>query len=228
MYRRFPNRLLNAALAVSIPLAALLALLLVLTAPANDASAYHYHSPRMELGKMHSSASSRHEEFCVYTDGSITQANAYNRVAASLWIDGARDWDGLASNKVWFVPYSNPCPGLSNRSTIEIEYQVLSGGCGGVSCANLTNPYDGGYGHTDYNFAYVTLKTSHLTGGAALYHHVVNHETGHVLGFKDPNFQGDCVLSIMHSIYYGCTSNLEWPSDGDIWVGTTIANNTAP
>lgn len=196
---------------------------------ATPVRAYHYHQPHVELGTMHSSASSRNEEFCVYvSDSSMTQSSAYNAVAHSLWIDGARDWDGLGANKVWFIPYSNSCTSLPNRSTIEIEYRVLTNGCGGVSCTALTNPYNGGYGHTDYLFAYVTLKTSHLTSGAPLYHHVVNHETGHVLGFLDPNYYGNCVDSIMHSIHYGCSTNREYPSDGDIWVGTTIANNTAP
>jgi hypothetical protein len=162
----------------------------------------------------------------------LSQATAYNRVAGALWIDGARDWDGLASNKVWFWPYSTACPSLSNRSTVEIEYEVRQGGCkdgSGYSCVEaFTNQYwDSAMGHYDYKFAYVTLKTAHLTGGAALYHHVVNHETGHILGFRDGAGSSDCPVSIMHSIAYGCSANLEWPSDGDIWVGTTIANNTA-
>ncbi len=191
------------------------------------ARAYHYHSPPIHIWSMHEYSSATHEEFCVHTDGSLDQPTALARVKGALWVDGTREWDGLASSKVWFIPYSGSCPTLANRASIEIEYYVSAGGCGGVSCANLTDPYFGPLWHNEYKYAYVTLKTSHMTSGSALYHDVVNHETGHVLGFKDPNY-GDCPLSVMHSRYYGCASDLEWPSDGDIWVGTTIANNSAP
>ncbi len=113
---------------------------------------------------------------------------------------------------------------------MEIEYEVRSAGCrdgSGYSCASVTGPYNGGYGHTDYTHGWVTLKTAHLTGGAPLYHHAVNHETGHILGFRDGAGATDCPVSIMHSIAYGCSANYEWPTDGDIWVGTTVANNSA-
>jgi len=91
---------------------------------AEPALAYHYWKPPLHIGFMHSSASSRNEEFCVYTDASIAQSTAYSRIAGALWVDGWRTWDGLASNKVWVVPYLDPCPSLTNRANMEIEYEV--------------------------------------------------------------------------------------------------------
>ena len=79
-------------------------------------------------------------------------------------------------------------------------------------------------GTRNYTYAFVRFKTSHLNGSVALYHHAVNHETGHILGLKDPNYYGHCTDSVMHSKYYGCATDRQWPSGADRTRATNIAN----
>lgn len=186
---------------------------------------------------------SDNETFCSWSqDAAFSQTTLQTRIAQGLWVDSTSyEWEGMAAGKVDFTYYSQPCTSLSasTRASTEFEYTVkantvsLCGGSGtGVSCAGL-----GGYffnsavGHGDYNKGYVTFKTAHLSGSSALYHHVVNHESGHILGFCDPGASGcattGCPGSVMHSAYYGCT-DLQFPSAGDIWVGTTIADDNVP
>lgn len=62
-------------------------------------------------------------------------------------------------------------------------------------------------------------------------HHVVNHETGHVLGLKDPDQISpgvyDCLgnVSVMHSQFYGCAYNREWPTWNDHNTVVLLAEN---
>jgi hypothetical protein len=159
----------------------------------------------------------------------MSHSTAFTRVRNTLYIDNpSEDWDGLAGNKIYFVPVSQPCNQASCRACINIEYWVRSTGCNGVSCQWFTSYYNSHDGANDYLYAYVRFKTSHISGSTALYRHVINHETGHILGLKDPNYTGHCMTSVMHSIYYGCSSNLQWPSSGDRSKVTNIANKVVP
>jgi len=166
------------------------------------------------------------EDFCaLIEDGSIGLNTAATRIRATLHQDDAsHDWDGLAVNKVFFIAVSLtiPCNQLANRANIQIEYWVHSSGCGGVSCQWFTSPTISHNGRQDYLYAYVRFKTSHISGSTFLYHHVINHETGHILGLADPPY-GDCKVSVMHSAHYGCTDR-EWPQSGDRVLVTDIAN----
>ena len=198
-------------------------LALALLAVSGDRAAAS-HMSGLEIYTMHSG---ENEDYCVWIqDGSMNHNTAVSRIRATLYVDNpSQDWDGLASNKVYFITLWGSCPTLSYRSTIPIEYWVRSNGCGGgVSCQWFTNYRSDHGGHNDYTYAYVRFKTSHLNGSVALYHHAVNHETGHILGLKDPNYYGHCVDSVMHSKYYGCDADRQWPSGADRTRVTNIAN----
>ncbi len=178
--------------------------------PGSTAEADHPNG--LHLLAMHSS--SVHEDFCVLIeDGSMSWSTARTRIRNTLWVDNpSGDWDGLAGNKVWFVDEGVPCDQSPDRASIELEYYVHSSGCGGVSCQWYSYFWDSHGGYQDWIYGYVRFKTSHINGSTFLYHHVINHETGHHLGLADGD--GSCPGSIMHSAYYGC-SDLEWPSTAD-------------
>lgn len=194
----------------------------ILFTPVYNANASH--SSGLHLRSHHESTN---EEFCVWVeDSSIAHDTVLSRVRGTLYLDNpSEDWDGLTNNKVYFIPYFRPCPDLSFRSDIEVEYWARSSGCDGLSCSWKEQPaYNPNTVHTDYRWAYVRFKTSHLTSGTFWYHHTINHETGHVLGLKDPDWWGQCADSVMHSGVYGCTDR-EWPSWSDRDKVTRIAEN---
>jgi hypothetical protein len=193
-----------------------------------NTSAYHptiYGSYGYHLNSIHSV--SAYEDFCVWVrDGSIAHSEALGRIRKTLYLDNpSEDWDGLANNHVYFWPWYDPCPSYPShqRILIELEYWVESGGCDGVSCAWKYGDPMQASGHYDYPYYYVLFKTTHLSGSVALYHHVVNHETGHVLGLADGN--GTCPDSVMHSRYYACSIDREWPSFYDRYSVETLVYN---
>lgn len=51
---------------------------------------------------------------------------------------------------------------------------------------------------------------------------------GTLWGSADPNYYGQGVASVMHSIYYGCSTDEPFPTGGDIWNGTLIADGNVP
>lgn len=177
------------------------------------------------------------ENFCVtVVDSSMSFDDALNHVKNTLLhSDG---WDGLKAGKVMFSGGSTPCDQLPSISNIEIQYRVKDStpDCGGLNCVSFLPDdeyFDTRSGQTEYRHAYVIFNTTYIAGSQPLYQHTVNHETGHALGLCDggpgadedkvPPWLGcqsdpdhyDCVVSIMHSEYYGCT-NRTWPTSLDL------------
>lgn len=220
---------------------AMMAGVLFVVAGQPPADAHHNWYPPIHAESIHSATD--YETFCSWSqDPAFNQVALQIRIAQGLWLDSpAYEWHGMAGGKVAFSYYQTPCTDMASnaRASTELEYTVkavTTSTCGGpwpgYSCVNLSAPYfNASVGHTDYAKTYITFNTSHLNGSSALYHHAVNHETGHALGFCDPTnpncYSPACVDSVMHSQAYGCV-NLEFPSAGDIWVGTTIANDDVP
>jgi hypothetical protein len=226
-------RMLRVYLAIAVVTAVVTSVVSSFVNPQNT-QANHYWIPPIHVESMHNA--SDNETFCAWSqDAAITYTTIQDRVKNSLWIYApSYKWQGMASNKVNFGWYSPACNVLtpSSRAASEIEYTALSNGCGGTSCAGLDlSFYNASVGHNDYSKAYITFKTSNISGsdlpGIALYEHTINHETGHALGFRDPAY-GSCVASVMHSKYYGCSTNEQFPTGGDIWNGTLIANDNVP
>lgn len=192
-----------------------------------------WHPTYTELWAMHTQYS---EEFCVQVlDGSMSDSTLYSRVRETLYVDNpSQDWDLLAWDGaqykiVWVGKGSTPCDSQLDRVNIEVQFSASSGGCGGTpvdSCLDWWDGYAGTHGsHDDYYYAYVKFATFHINPNVPFeYHHVVNHETGHILGLQDPPPCGSTWVSVMHPDYY-CTGStkLEWPDPDDIWCVDQVA-----
>lgn len=202
----------------------LLVMLLLVVLPA---SATHY--SMSEVRNMHNTSS---EEFCVNVDAGakISQPEAFTKIKNILLYDNtAEDWHGVANNRIYFLPWTTPCSQLTPNQhvTMEVFYDVKLSSlseCGapgrfgdGVNCVRKYGAVlDDHDGHTDYQAAWVTLNDDYLV--AADLPHVINHETGHVLGLKDgsPSNPVCNPPSIMHPSYYGCPNFYPyWPTQAD-------------
>lgn len=184
-------------------------------------------------------------------DDGFTWDMAFNAVLGTLQSDNTdADWNFLLNgpnaknSQVLFTPIG-PCDDLTDadQARIKIIYQVRNaGGCGGVSCVEPQGaPTTDEAGHSVYPQYLATIKTSHIDGTSPedieLRHHLLSHETGHILGLDDPYYLEDdlsnayqChlypawdVISVMHpNSIYGCqadgvgqTDDVEWPTEGD-------------
>jgi hypothetical protein len=110
----------------------------------------------------------------------------------------------------------NPCYPSQYGAYFDVQYRIRANqsvnGCGSVSCvAHYSPTWNASWGHNDFGLSIAFMRTDHL------YPHAVNHETGHVLGLKDPEMQGDCPTggSIMHSRFNGCTVDYAYPTYND-------------
>jgi hypothetical protein len=167
------------------------------------------------------------ETYCVDSykaQGIISFQEAFNRVVGTLQhANPGEDWHGLNYDHVFFEPvYNYNCSDV-DQSAIEIRYNVAAGqhmpyptcwyGGQPFSCAlpekAIWNPDTS---RTEYNYYNVWLKGDVLAGAEGTYRHLINHETGHVLGLYDggPNWDAhrtwdtSCPGSIMHSGSYDC------------------------
>lgn len=219
----------------------LLGVLARLYAPSADAN--HIWQPHNHVATINTF---NPEDFCVWLEeddyGNVLSTmdftTAWSRIHDTLTIDNpSENWNVLQGGKVqWIGGGPTPCDEQPSRTFFDIEYWVrddttgpIPQGCGGTSCAwpHGDYTYDPLVDHSEYQYYTVRFKTAHINhadpGGAYKpWHHAINHETGHVLGLKDPDYIGDCPesqggeASVMHSqFYYGCTVNLEWPSASD-------------
>lgn len=169
------------------------------------------------------------EQYCV-EDINTYLAYDYvlNEVRNTLVVENtAYNWDLKRSGATDFRTVYTACRNLNNstsptRNEVEIEYNVedtvvtAPASCGGTSCAAPAGAtWYGPYGRIEYQWYNVWLKGNLIASGGDTRRHVVNHETGHVLGLADGD--DSCPYSIMHPSYYGCpgNGNPAWPSDGD-------------
>lgn len=177
------------------------------------------------------------EKVCVEAAGSsMSQSTARSRVNNTLKYDNpSSDWHGLASNRIFFEVNTIYCGNMTTSQLNDMKMRVYVKDYTGnicpnnanVSCVQQWSPviHNGHYGHA-YQIVY--FKTSHINGSAAVYHHTIGHEFGHTIGLGDPSDRNgnDCNwTSIMHSIYYGCSTDYEWPTSSDRTNVTNTANH---
>jgi len=152
------------------------------------------------LGSMHSLD---HEEYCEDTSGSSGDPDEiHDFLVDTLWGDDStggphanENWDQVnGTYKVFFVPMGavSNCAGVFVTWINYIVMDDTASICGrnpttglGYACVR----HDGrvcGDNHCHYNQARVYTRTGHLSGQGDGSRHVVNHESGHVLGLLDP------------------------------------------
>lgn len=198
------------------------------------------------------------EDFCVETAGSsVPFPEAHNPIRYTLIYDNPSEgYDRLNYDHIYFQdaywqayqgcdPMAGP-GGDPSIEQVEIRYYIrdtdnLHPLCRGFSCVVEDQFWWSSDAGTGYRYYNVYLKTSAFT--STLQRHLINHETGHVLGLADggpesPFPNSGCLWSIMHPQYenipeYGCDGSsparspyippLDWPTGGDldrIWRNT--------
>lgn len=176
-----------------------------------------------------------YEWVCVDTKQSTASWwTTLSKVRDTLLYDNPTNrWDSLAYDsgnngyKIYFAFETlNHCSDSPNLSSMRMRVYVkddTTSPCGGTACVAHYGQIDGGH---NYTYEIVTLATRHVTGTTALHHHVINHEFGHTLGLSDPPDRSgtNCGTSVMHSKYYGCSTDHEFPQSSDMSSATTIAN----
>lgn len=199
----------------------------------SPAAASHLTWDVRHLGTMHSAYID--EDLCVESSNTTQSwSTAQTNISNALWIDNpsadqkwdAKGWDPNANGghyKVWFwAHWENPCQLINPtfRSIITIEYWLHDDNtstCGArtASCAIGSQLFADDLGHNSYRYYYIHLYAPYTTGAQlpGYYHHQVNHESGHALGFADGD--GTCPDSVMHSTAYGCGTDRYYPSAGD-------------
>ena len=174
------------------------------------------------------------ENYCVDVGFAppMAHADALARVAGPLRLDDpSNDWNGLKGGRVAFGQRDNQCSQSPGSAGIELKYFVENSTlCSfhGQPRPQASCPFEDGEprwnnvtGHREYESFTILLHAADLQDNA-FYHHLVNHETGHVLGLQDggPIETADpgpipCEPSIMHDYYHGCSVNYDYPTFSD-------------
>jgi hypothetical protein len=178
------------------------------------------------------------EQYCVQSHtASIDGTRMFNFIEETLAKMGSGYiWDGTAGWRVDLWRTSKFCNGYdtATRGTIEYEYHVkddwweVSLCQGAYSCVVFDNGVFDGY-HTHYKWGYSYLQTEHVWDYNNRTRKFINHETGHILGLKDPDYYGHCMNSVMHNDLYasmGCTDPTWYPTANDKNSVTRIADRT--
>jgi hypothetical protein len=185
---------------------------------------------------------SQRENFCVEASNStMPWSTARNRVRKTLVVERTDvNWNLKQGGYTDFrTVTAASCYNLNNftsptRDSVEIEYYVEDAGnetspdaCGDTSCAaaDADGPHwNGPHGRVEYQWYYVWLRADLIRGddfgNPDTRRHVINHETGHVLGLADGGPTAPSTAdptcptggSVMHPSYYGCGTHLIWPS----------------
>ncbi|SEL75114.1 hypothetical protein SAMN05444354_10899 [Stigmatella aurantiaca] len=175
------------------------------------------------------------EQYCILPlTAAVNATQIANLIEETLAKMGAGQmWDGTGAWRVDLWRAAKFCNQYDSatRATIGIEYQIADSWasvCGGdlYSCVVQSNPVvDPVNGHTHFKWMYSHLKAQHLSTDVTRARKFINHETGHVLGLKDPSGPNDCSHSVMHNdLYsnYGCLDKVWYPTPNDVASVTKI------
>ncbi|MFP2923741.1 hypothetical protein ACLESO_00725 [Pyxidicoccus sp. 3LG] len=179
------------------------------------------------------------EEYCIMSSTSgmpaSTIAPFIQQTLTQLSFDVI--WDGSADWRVDLWRTQKFCNEYStaDRNRIEVEYRVAESWasvCGGdiYACVTSVSPVtDSSGAHQHYKYMNVHLKREQMAalGSTDRARKFINHETGHVLGLRDPNYYGHCMHSVMHNNLYlslGCTDPVWHPTSSDFASVRNIAN----
>ncbi|MCY1076651.1 hypothetical protein [Archangium lansingense] len=213
--------------------------------PLAHASHSHNGSYQVHLSTIHDNngtstmPGSLDEQYCIL---SLTSSVDGTRMAGFIEetlakLDFSLVWDGTGNWRVDLWRAAKLCNQYDSatRATIGIEYHIAdswASQCGGdiYSCVVQDNPVvDPVNGHTHFKWMYSYLKAQHVSGYDTRARKFINHETGHILGLKDPGYYGDCMNSVMHNDLYssmGCTDPVWYPTTSDFTSVKKIQDRT--
>lgn len=158
------------------------------------------------------------EDYCVSSHTSAVSTTALgNFIENVLTKRTGQMWDGAAGWNVDLWRTAKKCEDYpsAERAAIGTEYHVADAWpnvplCGNTtySCTVLSKPTIDSTGkHQHYEWAVIHFQARHVSALDERARSFINHETGHVLGLRDPaSFGGDCEESVMHNGLYGCTA----------------------
>lgn len=213
--------------------------------PVAHASHSHTGSNQIHIATIHGNngtstgPGSQDEQFCPMSHTSAVSSTWLgDAVQNTLTKQPGYMWDGAAGWRVDLWRTQKACNeyDAATRNTIEIEYYTKEDWwdvelCQGYySCVVADNAvWDSVGGHTHYNWMYVRFQLEHIYNTSVdRQRKFINHETGHVLGLRDPAGQGtDCsVVSVMHNDLYGCNYSVWYPTSSDLAAVTRVADRT--
>jgi len=184
------------------------------TAEANNfkAAGAHIQSIHSILGK---------EKWCTDVHSSTySLANALTVINAAYTGGGSGDWHGVYNGAIDLSDaLFGQCfdtPGW--QSAYRLIDQVVTNSQAYCVTATSCQYMLYGYGcnpSCHYQSSHQILRQSNMEV-YPLQIHTVNHETGHAFGFDDPHGTG-CPAggSVMHSVYYGCSTDYSFPTQLD-------------
>jgi hypothetical protein len=182
------------------------------------------------------------EQYCIMSETSAMPASTIapfiEETLAKLSFDIV--WDGAADWRVDLWRTQKFCNeyGTTARDEIEFEFRIRESWaslCGGEQYACVTSVYpvtDSSGAHQHYKWMNAHLKREQLAalGSTDRARKFINHETGHLLGLRDPTSYGECSHSVMHNnLYYypyGCTDPVWHPTASDFTSVRSVANRT--
>jgi hypothetical protein len=209
--------------------------------PVAWASHSHTGSNQIHIATIHgnngtsTSPGSEDEQYCVQSHtATIDGTQMANFIENTLAKTTGAKWDGAAGWRVDLWRTQKFCTQYDSatRGTIEIEYHIkddwweISLCQGSYSCVVGDNPvWDSAGGHTHYKWMYSYLQTEHVWDYNNRTRNFINHESGHILGLKDPDGSSTyCQDSVMHNNLYGCPSQVYYPTANDLAAVTRIAD----
>lgn len=181
------------------------------------------------------------ELYCVMSETSAMPVSTIGPFIQQTLTQLAVDkiWDGSADWRVDLWRAQKACNEYTTteRNNIGIEYRIRetwAATCGGdiYACVTAANPVTDASGrHQHYKWMNAHLKREQMAalGSTDRARKFINHETGHLLGLRDPSGPGDCMHSVMHNnLYsnYGCTDPVWHPTTSDFASVRSIANRT--